>query len=136
MLDVLRLILGLIADLFRSRVPLEAEVLALRQQLNVLQRLRPKRPTFSSTDRTAHPTAEWIANQLTEAFGWEQIPRYRIRDRDGAYGEIFLRRGSIHRDSRSSDVSSLTLAVRVQQCPRRRSRRISCARTSRNKLFI
>src|SRR4249920_2562126 len=25
---------------------------------------------------TAHPTAEWIINQLTEACGWEQIPRY------------------------------------------------------------
>jgi hypothetical protein len=37
---------------------------------------------------TAHPTAEWIANQLTEACGWEQIPRCLIRDRDGAYGEI------------------------------------------------
>jgi hypothetical protein len=41
---------------------------------------------------TAHPTAEWIANQLTEACGWEKIPRYLIRDRDGAYGEIFMRR--------------------------------------------
>ena len=41
---------------------------------------------------TAHPTAEWIANQVTEACGWEQIPRYLIRDRDGAYGEIFMRR--------------------------------------------
>jgi transposase InsO family protein len=41
---------------------------------------------------TAHPTAEWIANQLTEACGWEKIPRYLIRDRDGAYGEIFIRR--------------------------------------------
>ncbi len=41
---------------------------------------------------TAHPTAEWIANQLTEACGWEQVPRYLIRDRDGAYGEIFVRR--------------------------------------------
>ena len=30
---------------------------------------------------TAHPTAEWIVNQLTEACGWEQIPRYLIRDR-------------------------------------------------------
>src|SRR6516164_10021531 len=34
---------------------------------------------------TAHPTAEWIANQLTEACGWEQIPRYLVRDRDRAY---------------------------------------------------
>lgn len=41
---------------------------------------------------TAHPTAEWIANQMTEACGWEQAPRYLIRDRDGAYGEIFVRR--------------------------------------------
>jgi transposase InsO family protein len=41
---------------------------------------------------TAHPTAEWIANQLTQACGWEQTPRYLIRDRDGAYGEIFIRR--------------------------------------------
>ena len=41
---------------------------------------------------TAHPTAEWIANQVTEACGWEQVPRYLIRDRDGAYGEVFIRR--------------------------------------------
>ena len=40
---------------------------------------------------TAHPTTEWIANQLTEACGWQQIPRnLLIRDRDRAYGEIFV----------------------------------------------
>src|SRR3954452_22996542 len=41
---------------------------------------------------TAHPTAEWIANQITESCGWEQAPRYLIRDQDGAYGEVFIRR--------------------------------------------
>ncbi len=41
---------------------------------------------------TSHPTAEWIANQIKEACGWEQAPRYLTRDRDGAYGEIFIRR--------------------------------------------
>src|SRR3984893_9470848 len=41
---------------------------------------------------TSHPSAEWIANQLTEACGWEQAPRYLIRDRDRAYGEVFIRR--------------------------------------------
>jgi transposase InsO family protein len=41
---------------------------------------------------TSHPTAEWIANQLTQACGWEQAPRYLIRDRDVTYGEIFVRR--------------------------------------------
>ena len=41
---------------------------------------------------TAHPTSEWIANQLTAACGWEQVPRYLIRDRDACYGSIFIRR--------------------------------------------
>jgi hypothetical protein len=35
---------------------------------------------------TAHPTAEWIANQLAQACGWEQMPCYLIRDR--AYGRF------------------------------------------------
>jgi len=41
---------------------------------------------------TAHPTAEWIARQLTEAYGWQRAPRYIIRDRDRAYGEAVLSR--------------------------------------------
>ena len=41
---------------------------------------------------TAHPTAEWIANQITQACGWKEIPRYLIRDRDRVYGEISIRR--------------------------------------------
>ncbi|MCX7308081.1 MAG: transposase, partial [Afipia sp.] len=41
---------------------------------------------------TAHPTAEWVANQLTAACGWEQTPHYLIRDRDSAYGELLFRR--------------------------------------------
>jgi transposase InsO family protein len=41
---------------------------------------------------TAHPSADWIARQLTEAFGWEETPQYIIRDRDRAYGDIVVRR--------------------------------------------
>jgi len=41
---------------------------------------------------TANPTAEWIAQQMTEAFPWDQAPRHLIRDRDGAYGRVFVRR--------------------------------------------
>ena len=41
---------------------------------------------------TAHPTAEWIANQLTEACGWERAPDNLIRDRDACYGNVFIRR--------------------------------------------
>jgi hypothetical protein len=38
---------------------------------------------------TAHPTAGWIARQLTEAYGWQRAPRYIIRDRDRVYGHAF-----------------------------------------------
>jgi transposase InsO family protein len=41
---------------------------------------------------TAHPTAEWIARQVTEACGWESSPQYLVRDRDRVYGEAFTRR--------------------------------------------
>src|ERR1700720_980956 len=35
---------------------------------------------------TPHPTADWIARQITEAFPWNEAPRYLIRDRDQVYG--------------------------------------------------
>ena len=41
---------------------------------------------------TAHPTAEWIAQQITEAFPWHESPRYLIRDRDKIYGVAVTRR--------------------------------------------
>jgi transposase InsO family protein len=41
---------------------------------------------------TTNPTAEWVARQITEAFPWDQSPRYLIRDRDGAYGHAYKRR--------------------------------------------
>ena len=41
---------------------------------------------------TAHPTAEWIAQQVTEAFGWDKPPKYLLRDRDQAYGDAFMSR--------------------------------------------
>src|SRR5882724_6505209 len=41
---------------------------------------------------TPHPTAEWIAQQITEAFPWSEAPRYLIRDQDGIYGAAVMRR--------------------------------------------
>jgi hypothetical protein len=41
---------------------------------------------------TAHPTAEWLANQLTQAFGWDCTLEYLIRDRDACYCNLFVRR--------------------------------------------
>ena len=41
---------------------------------------------------TANPTAEWVAGQITEAFPWNEAPRYMIRDRDRIYGAVVTRR--------------------------------------------
>jgi transposase InsO family protein len=41
---------------------------------------------------TQYPTAEWIAHQLTEAFPWDEAPRYLIRSRDRIYGDVAMRR--------------------------------------------
>src|SRR3970040_1429432 len=51
MTDLLKLILGVLASLFRSRAKLEAENLVLRQQINVLRRQMPKRPDLNNPDR-------------------------------------------------------------------------------------
>ncbi len=59
---------------------------------------------------TAHPNAELIARQLTEAFGWEEAPRYIIRDRDRAYDDIVVRR---LRHPGSSDRAAIAMAERI-----------------------
>lgn len=41
---------------------------------------------------TTDPTADWIARQLTEAFPWDEAPRYLFRDRDRIYGTVVTRR--------------------------------------------
>jgi transposase InsO family protein len=41
---------------------------------------------------TDHPTAEWIARQITEAFPWESAPTHLIRDRDASYGHAVAKR--------------------------------------------
>ena len=41
---------------------------------------------------TRHPTAEWLARQITEAFPWTSAPVYLVRDNDRTYGHIFTSR--------------------------------------------
>ena len=55
----------------------------------VLQHERREIVHFAVTE---NPTAAWTARQLTEAFPWDQAPRYLLRDRDGIYGEEFTAR--------------------------------------------
>ena len=39
---------------------------------------------------TAHPSAEWTAQQLREAFPWDSAPQYLLRDRDRIFGQDFV----------------------------------------------
>jgi transposase InsO family protein len=41
---------------------------------------------------TEHPTAQWTAQQLVEAFPFDTAPRYLLRDRDAIYGKKVKRR--------------------------------------------
>jgi hypothetical protein len=51
MIEVCRLIWCALVGFFQPRVALEAEIMVLRHQLNVLRRKSPKRLTFSEFDR-------------------------------------------------------------------------------------
>src|SRR5215475_4932568 len=60
--------------------------------LYVLVIVRLARRELVCINVTSHPTAEWIAQQITEAFPWREAPRYLIRDRDKIYGVAVTRR--------------------------------------------
>ena len=94
MQTIVAILVAFVREIVLSRATLHLENIALRQQVAVLKRERP-RPRLRPLDRvehfgvTAHPTADWVAQQMREAFPWDTAPRYLIRDRDGAYGPTF-----------------------------------------------
>jgi hypothetical protein len=55
---------------------------------------------------TSHPTAAWTAQQVREAFPWDETPRYLIHDRDHAFDALgatakAMDSGSAHRPTRT-----------------------------------
>jgi hypothetical protein len=60
--------------------------------LFVLVILAHERRRIVHVNVTEHPTAEWTAQQVVDAFPWETAPRYLLRDRDRIYGEHFRQR--------------------------------------------
>lgn len=111
MKSIVSVLFMFLTTLFRSRVSLQLENVALRHQLTVYQRTS-KRPQICPGDRvlwswiarrwsgrrvihfnvTEHPTAQWTAQQIIEAFPWDTAPKYLLRDRDGIYGRQFRKR--------------------------------------------
>ena len=51
--------------------------------------LRHERRRIVHFNVTEHPSAEWTAQQMVDAFPWDTAPRYLVRDRDQTYGAYF-----------------------------------------------
>jgi transposase InsO family protein len=62
------------------------------ERLFVFVVLGLSRRNLLSIGVTTNPTAQWLAQQITEAFPWNTAPSFLIRDNDGSYGEVFTRR--------------------------------------------
>ena len=62
------------------------------QMLYVLVFLSVERRRVVHFNVTEHPTAEWTAQQVVEAFPWDTAPKYLLRDRDKTYGTWFRKR--------------------------------------------
>ena len=67
MSDLCRLIWCALIGLFRPRAALEAEILVLRHQLNVLRRKSPKRVFFSNIDRLVFAGLYRLAPRVLDA---------------------------------------------------------------------
>jgi putative transposase len=54
--------------------------------------LAHKRRRIVHFNVTEHPTAQWTAQQIVDAFPWDTAPRYLLRDRDSIYSTTFQSR--------------------------------------------
>jgi hypothetical protein len=71
------------------------------------------------TNATAYPTVDWVARQITEAFPWNEAPRYMIRDPDRIYGAVVTRPTARHGHSGQTYCTGLTLAEWLCRAPSR-----------------
>src|SRR5947208_12202562 len=81
--------------------------------LHVLVLVRLARRDLVWINVTTHPTAEWIARQITEAFPWNEAPRYLIRDRDYGVAVMYRLRAMGIRDKPIAP--GLALAERLRR---------------------
>jgi len=85
MIDFLMLLACVLTRLFRSRARLEAEILVLRHQLNILQRKSTERASFKSIDRLVFAGLYRLVPGVLDALKNlkpETVPSTRYRPRD------------------------------------------------------
>jgi len=93
-MDLVRLIWCAFIELFRSRASLQAEILTLRHQLNVLRRKSPQRLTFGGIDRLVFAGLYCDVRRDCDAQGAESPPlnRHRVAGGDGSSPAASARR--------------------------------------------
>ena len=64
---------------------------------------------------TKHPTAQWTAQQIIEAFPWDTAPKYLVRDRDSIYGNYFKQRVKKYGDKRGLICTKVSLAKPIRR---------------------
>ena len=60
--------------------------------LYVLIILRHEKRRIVHVNVTEHPSAEWTAQQVVNAFPWDEAPRFLMRHRDSIYSSAFSKR--------------------------------------------
>src|SRR5256712_8600461 len=83
--------------------------------LHVLVIVRLARRKLVWINVTPHPTAEWIAQQVTEAFPWSEAPRYLIRDQDRIYGAAIVAPVTGYGHPRQAHRPRLAVAERLRR---------------------
>ena len=63
---------------------------------------------------TEHPTEAWTAQQIREAFPWDEAPRYLIRDRDAIFGKEVIGSRETHGDKGSGHGGAIAVAKSIR----------------------
>src|SRR6478609_10341597 len=128
MLDLCRLIWRMFTDLFRSRATLEAEILVLRQQINVLRRGAPRKLAFNPIDRLIFIGLYRLFAQTCRALAIVK-PDTVINGTAGF--RLYWRRKSRHRCGRPAVSLEIRRLIRemslANRCGERRESMASCS---------
>jgi hypothetical protein len=93
------------------------------RHLYVLIILGRHRRRILSFGVTSHPTAQWIAREISDAFPRTEAPRHQIRDRDAVYCQVVTPRLKSMRHPRAADGAAIPVAERICRTNHRLIRR-------------
>ena len=131
MRDMCSLLWCALVGLFRSRASLEAEILLLRHQLNILQRKSPKRMAFTDVDRLVFARLYHLAPGVLNALKIVK-PETVIRWHRAGFRAYWRRRSGPRRGRRQTPAWALPLNSPHRYKYKNAARRETCLEASRD----